>query len=123
MNKNLVTVIIVIIVLVLLYYFYNSKENFESDSPTRVIIFVSETCPHCVEYKEKKHDNLVNSFVTNSNVKIDLIHSGESEEANKLFAKYDIQYVPACVIVKGNKVEKLGNAIEPEIIKQKIASM
>lgn len=123
MNKVAITVLIIIIILLLTSYFYSSKECFESDSTARVIIFVSNQCPHCVEYKEKKHDNLVNSFKNNSNIKIDLIHSGESEEANKLFAKYDIQYVPACVIVKGDMVKKLGNAIVPEVIKQEIASM
>ncbi len=123
MNKVAITIIIVIIVLVLLYYFYNSMECFESNGPTKVIIFVSESCPHCVEYKEKKHDNLVKSFINNPNVKIDLIHSGENKEANELFAKYDIQYVPACVIVKGDTVKKLGNAFDPEIIKQQIASI
>ncbi len=123
MNKLAITIIIIIVVLVLLYYFYNSMECFESDTQAKVIIFVSESCPHCVEYKEKKHNNLLNSFKNNSNIQIDLVHSGESEDANKLFAKYDIKYVPACVIVKGDSVKKLGNAIDPEIIKEEIKSM
>jgi glutaredoxin len=123
MNKIIVTIIIVLIVLAFIHFYFNCNEPFESDVSKEILIFVSETCPHCVDYKDKMHQNVLNTFKDDSSVNVKLITSGENENSNNLFSKYDVQFVPACVILKGNKAEKLDKMITPENLQEKIDSM
>ena len=113
-------ILIVILVLLFVSYFMSKKEHFESDDEVDILIFISKTCPHCVTYRNKVHTDLLNKFEDTNN-KLKLIVSDEDENGD--FDKYQIQYVPACVIIKNNKSDKLSGQITYDNIMNKINSM
>lgn len=123
MNRVIVGIIILLILLAVIYYFKYSRECFESDDNVSVLIFVSETCPHCQTYKSEQHDKVLNFFSDKKNVDVKLVESGKDQGSSELFSKFDVKFVPACVIIKGDKSDKLQKMITLENIQEKISSM
>ena len=88
----------------------NSKlaESFNSDNPLEVLIFLSKTCPHCVQYI-KNEDKHITAYIENEKKgKIKKIFP--DEDPDNLFSKYDVQYVPTIVI--NNKVVNMRPTIK-----------
>jgi glutaredoxin len=100
--ENKMMILIVILVLLFVSYFMSKKENFESEDTIDILTFVSKTCPHCVTYKNYVYPDLEKNFYrTNKNLR--LIVADEDKDGE--FDKYNIQYVPACVIIKNGKTK------------------
>ncbi len=123
MDKVILGIIILLIVLALIYYFKFSRECFESDHHVSILVFVSDSCPHCQTYKSEQHGNVLNFFSDKKNLDVKLVESGKNQESSELFKKFDVKFVPACVIVKGDTSSKLEKMITPENIQEKISSM
>jgi len=103
-------IIIAIIVLLLVYSVYKMfiKETFENLDSTKVLVFVSKSCPHCVTFNNNVYPTLQQKL-SNSNVELVRIFSHEDKE--KLFDKYNVQYVPACYVIKNDKEKQLNGQI------------
>lgn len=115
------TFIIVLIVILVLIYIGNKaffNESFEStDQPMKLYVFVSEHCPHCHTYLNKHHKD-VSELVKSKGLEVHKVLSDGTKEVSNLFDKYGVQYVPAAIIVKGDKVYKnLGSDITPQSVK------
>lgn len=118
-------VIVLVVILVLIYLgqkaffnesFENTNQNVSNDK-IKLYVFVSSHCPHCHTYLDKEHKN-VSEVANSKNIDIKLVRSDGSAESNELFEKYDVQFIPAAIIVKGDKVHKnLGSNITPQSVK------
>ena len=128
-------IIILIVILVLIYIekkvFYNETfENANIDTNANSIansianpeklklyIFVSKHCPHCHTYLDNQHEN-VSALAKSKGVQIEKVESDDSAKSNDLFGKFEVQFIPTAIIVKGDKVFKnLGSNITPQSVK------
>lgn len=124
MEKNHWLIIILIILLcIVIYQFFYCMENFETNSNTdntpTLYIFITKTCPHCVDYINNTHPKLV-SALTNTNIKLKLTYADEDPDG--LFNQYNVQYVPAFHCVKGNKKMKV-DQVDPKSLIHNFRSM
>jgi thiol-disulfide isomerase/thioredoxin len=92
-----------------------NKEEFKQKKNVYIFLFLSKSCPPCVNYDKNIHDKVVQKFENNDSVKIQKIYS-ESDSEN-LFDKHDIQYTPTCCVidVETDKATKT-NGVTPEQI-------
>jgi thioredoxin-related protein len=96
--------------------FDDEKNDKTIPVPTKkaqVIVFLSKTCPHCVQYDKEKFTRLKGKLntITNGNVSVKKIYA--DKDPNKLFNKYDVQYVPAGLVLSNNKTSKISGDISP----------
>ena len=118
---NNIFVIVLIIVLVV-FYIQESKlfENFsnsdtKSENNVTINVFVSNSCGHCINYNKNIHASIV-QYAESKNYTLNRIFSGSDENADNLFKEHNIEYVPACVITKGDKTVKMDKQITVESI-------
>jgi thiol-disulfide isomerase/thioredoxin len=101
--------------------FTNQSSSSSSVSvPTTVLVFVSKSCGHCVNYNANVHDK-VQKYAKSKGIKLERIFA--DDDKSNLFEKYNIQYVPDCVIIKGDKTKQVSGSITPESISSTISSM
>jgi thiol-disulfide isomerase/thioredoxin len=79
---------------------YKKKE--ENNNKNKIIIFLSKTCPGCINYIKNIESKVIKEF---SNQYI--IENKFIDEEPNLFSKYDIEYVPQVMIIHENKNEKI----------------
>lgn len=121
--ETFVIVLISIFVIILIHhkvYFesFISEPNYKKTNPTSILVFVSKSCGHCVNYNTKHHEKLV-ELAKNKGINVKRIFSDEDPE--NLFSKYNIMYVPAVYIMEGDKIHKnLGSNVNPENIMSEI---
>jgi hypothetical protein len=89
-----------------------SEKNVQA--PTKkcqVIVFLSKHCPHCVSYDKDNFPRLKGkmSKLGNGNVTVKKIYADKDPKG--LFNKYDIQYVPAGIVVYNNSSSKINGEI------------
>jgi hypothetical protein len=116
-------IIILIVILVILYIhhkaYFEPFVSSQSNEPMSLLIFVSKSCGHCVNYNENHHDSVVR-LGKQKGVQVKRIFSDEDPE--KLFDKFKVMYVPACFVMKGDKIHKnLGSNVNPQSIQAAIA--
>ncbi len=92
--------------------------NEESNIKKKIIVFLSKTCPGCINYLKNIEDKLRKEF---SNEYI--IENKFIDEDNKLFIKHDIEYVPQAMVIHDNKNEKINGSISIENIKNTIEKL
>ena len=114
-------VIILIVILVLVYLgqkaFFNETFANTNNEPLKLFVFVSSHCPHCHTYLYNQHANVC-ALAKSKGVDVEKVQSDGSAKSNDLFAKYDVQFIPTAIVVKGNKVYKnLGSNITPQTVK------
>jgi hypothetical protein len=86
----------------------------QSTEPTTVLIFVSKSCGHCINYNKNYHDKVV-ELASKKGTQVKRVFSDEDPE--NLFEKFKVMYVPACFVMKGDKIHKnLGSNVNPESI-------
>lgn len=122
------TFIIVLLVILILLYVHH-KAYFESfvssnneinknktNEPTTLLIFVSKTCGHCVNYNKNYHDAVV-KLANEKGVTVKRIFS--DEDPDNLFDKFKVMYVPTGFLMKGDKILKnLNSNINPQSVQQ-----
>lgn len=114
-------VIILIVILVLIYLgqkaFFNEPFANTDNQPLKLYVFVSSHCPHCHTYLDNQHSNVC-ALAKSKGVEVEKVQSDGSAKSNDLFSKYDVQFIPTAIVVKGNKVHKnLGSNITPQTVK------
>jgi len=116
-------VIVLIVILVLIFigqkaFFNESFEN--TNEPVKLYVFVSKHCPHCHTYLDKHHNDVC-ALMKSKGFDVKKVQSDGSDESSNLFNKYDVQFVPTGILVKGDKVYKrLDSNITPQSVKQAI---
>ena len=105
-------IIFIIVILLISSYYATTSEKFDSLNNTQtssskndnidVLLFFSDHCGHCTTFKKLKLPNLTE--LCNANTKFNLKTYDSKEETQKYFNKYNIQYIPAAKIIKGDKV-------------------
>jgi len=126
--NNQVIIIIAVILLVASYYigfsekFSGSVENSKNSNSkfAQVLVFLSKSCPHCVTFKDESLPSL-SSEMKQTPHGLNVVVSDEDKD--KLFSKYSINYVPACVIIKDDKAVTLNGQIKYDNIIKTINSM
>jgi hypothetical protein len=111
-------IIILVVILVILYIHHKAYlEPFvssQSNEPISLLVFVSKSCGHCVNYNKNHHDSVV-ELAKQKGVQVKRIFSDEDPE--NLFDKFKVMYVPTCFIMKGDKIHKnLGSNVNPQTI-------
>jgi hypothetical protein len=114
-------VIILIVILVIIYLgqkaFFNESFANTDNEPFKLYVFVSSHCPHCHTYLDNHHSNVC-ALAKYKGIDVEKVQSDGSAKSNDLFSKYDVQFIPTAIIVKGNKVHKnLGSNITPQTVK------
>jgi thiol-disulfide isomerase/thioredoxin len=118
--QSLFTIVLIIIFLIIISKIYNQcQTDTFTTNVISVYVFLSKTCPHCVDYDRTTHVSLANSLQS-MNITLKRIYSDTDPD---MFKKFNIEYVPTCVIdVNGNTV-KLEGAITLENIKKQVDKM
>ncbi len=124
MRKIILLVILAVLIMIVMYQLSKSKENFESEK-VKVLVFLSKSCPHCIDYKgtEDKpgeEPNVISVLSTMPNVEYKSVFCDEEPE---LSDKYKVVFVPTCFVEKGNKSEQLTGNVSADNIVKKINSM
>jgi len=113
-------VIILVVILVLIYIGHKAffNESFENtNEPMKLYVFVSEHCSHCHTYLNNNHND-VSALMKSKGLEVQKVLSDGTKESTELFDKYNVQFVPTGILVKGNKIYKnLGSNITPQSIK------
>jgi len=82
----------------------NNKDT-ETINKKKLLVFLSKTCPHCVNYIQNTHNQLLNEL--GNEFIIQLIYS--DQDGDNLFDKYNVNYVPKCMVISnGNELEVKG---------------
>jgi hypothetical protein len=114
------TFIIVLIVILVLVYLGQKvflNEEFTNSDSLKLYVFVSSNCPHCHTYLNDQHAD-ISALAKSKGIEIKKVQSGDSPESNDLFAKFDVQFVPAAILVKDNKIyKKIGSNITLQSVK------
>lgn len=120
--NNFVIILLVILVLIKIFEisYFEMFEN-TTNNDIKIYVFVSKTCPHCVNYVENKHKKIEENYSKTENIKYELIYANDDKD--KLFDKYQIEYVPACVIINKNNAIKLNNEITKDEIEKIIKTL
>lgn len=117
-------VLVLIIILVLIFlghktFFSESFVNNNTDS-LKLYVFTSPDCPHCHTYLTTHHNDIM-ALCESKGIGIDHIVSDNSTKSNELFAKYNVQFIPSGIIIKGDNVYKnLGSDITPQSVKTEL---
>lgn len=97
-----------------------SEYDSKSDESLKLYVFVSGHCPHCHTYINNHHNNVIN-ICKSKGIEVEKVQSDGSAKSNDLFNKYDVQFIPAGILVKGNKLyKKLGSDLSPQAVKNAI---
>lgn len=118
------SIIIIVLVFVILFYLFSTnkcsanKESFVSNGSVTILMFLSSGCGHCVSYKQNMHPK-VKQFAESSGYKYEVVSENDSER----FSKYNIRYIPTCIILKDGKHKQLDGAVTVENIKNTINNM
>ena len=116
-KESWLILILIILLCIVIVQFSFCMENFETvnnDTPT-LLIFISKTCPHCVTYNEKTHP-ILEKALTNTDICIKRVFA--DEDPDKLFEKFNVQFVPTFYCVKGDKKERVEQIDPPTLIKK-----
>ena len=91
----------------------NNQDN--TSEPLSLLIFVSKSCKHCVNYNKYHHDDVV-QLAKQKGIEVKRIYA--DEDPDNLFEKFKVLYVPTCIIMKGDKIYKnLGSNVNIQSIK------
>lgn len=121
MLNSTILLLILLILLFILYMTSNYSENFNVDRYT-MYIFLSKNCPHCVNYDNGVHNKLMNDIKTlKTNIDVKKIYA--HEDSDNLFDKYNIQYVPAALVMKKDKNMLVNGEINVDNISKTIQNM
>lgn len=96
--------------------FDDEKSEQKTTSPAKkaqVIVFLSKTCPHCIHYDKDKFKRLKGKLnkLGKGNVSVVKIYADNDNKG--LFNKYDIQFIPASVVLYNGKSSKINGEISP----------
>jgi thioredoxin-related protein len=113
-------VIVLIVILVLIFIGQKSffSEKFENiQPPEKLYVFLSETCKYCDIYKNEYHNDVL-ALMNSKRITVQQVLDDESDESNRLFAKYGVSGVPSGILVGGDKIVRLGSNITPQSVRQ-----
>ena len=109
-------IILIVLLIILQFIPKNCFELFSTTSNKTLLIFVSKSCGHCVNYNQKYHDSVI-ELANKKGVNLKRIYSDDDPE--NLFEKMNIMYVPTCIIMEGGKIQKnLGSNVNPQSIEK-----
>jgi thioredoxin-related protein len=80
----------------------NTSSNKSNDDECSLYLFFSDHCGHCHNFKKSKLESLSALIKKDSKYKLNVIDSNENTQ--QYFNQYEVQYVPAGRLIKGDKV-------------------
>jgi len=103
---------IVALIAIFYYFFYNKnieqiKEDLKKEDTIKILVFTTDTCGACQNYKANKHEELKNELLQN-NIEMELFENDE-----EAFKNYQIQWFPTFIVEKNNKLMKLSMQDSP----------
>ena len=104
-----------VVLLIALYYYYfiysknieKIKEDFIKEDVIKILVFATDTCGACQNYKENIHEELKNELLKN-NIEMEVFENDE-----EAFKNYQIQWFPTFIVEKNNKLMKLSMQDSP----------
>jgi thiol-disulfide isomerase/thioredoxin len=79
----------------------------EEENKNKIIVFLSKTCPYCINYLSNMNNKIENEFGNN----FDIINLFIDEDNQNLFKKYNIEHVPQVIVLYQNEIEKVDGNI------------
>ncbi len=96
--KVLIGILIAVIIYLYVLPMFYSTEKFESGTTPELVLFFSDTCGHCVNFKNNWYSKFIQKLRGKKQLgNIRIIHADEPEHQH-LFSKYNVQYVPTGLI-------------------------
>ena len=122
-----IMIFFVIVILIACYYATTSEkfasvnntstDNSNNDNYT-LHLFFSDHCGHCHNFKKSKLESLSELIKKDSKYNLNVIDS--NEDTQKYFNKYNVQYVPAGRIIKGDKSIEIDLNVRGDLKGEKI---
>jgi len=91
----------------------------EEKEKNKIIVFLSKTCPACINYLKNVSDKLEDEFKNEFIIENKFL---DDDEEN-MFGKYDIDYVPQALILYNNEMGKVEGNININNIKNTITNI
>lgn len=89
----------------------------------QLIVFFGRHCPHCIHYDRDRYKRLKGKLNKLGKGNVNVLKVYSDKDPKGLFNKYDIEYVPAAVIISNGKTTKLNGEISPANTLETIAKM
>jgi len=92
-----------------------TKESFSNildNKPIELLVFLSNSCPHCIRYEKEVHENLSNELKNRCTIR--RIYS--NNDNNDMFNKYNIEYVPKGILLSEDRYVPIEGALNKETI-------
>jgi thiol-disulfide isomerase/thioredoxin len=89
-----------------------NTEGFRNSNKVELLVFLTKTCPHCVRYDNNMHMNLEKQL--RNRCRIRKIYA--EDDKDRLFEKYDIQYVPKGLLLSNERYVPIEGALDNETI-------
>jgi thiol-disulfide isomerase/thioredoxin len=90
-----------------------NNKNTEIINKKKLLVFLSKTCPHCVNYIKNTHNQLLNEL--GNEYLIQLLYS--DQDSDNLFDKYNVNYVPKCMVISNGKEYEVKGHLNSENIR------
>ena len=122
-DSSLFIIFIAIVFIIILHKLiqYCRVDNFQQVTNNIIVyVFLSRTCPHCTDYVQYMHQQLSDSLTSNN---ITLIELYGDTDPQQLFKKFNVMYVPTCVVSVNGVTQQLEGAITPENVQTLITNL
>ena len=122
-NSSLFTIIVAFLFIIVLYNViaYCKIDTFQQQTNNIIVyVFLSKTCPHCTDYVKYTHQELSNSLTSNNVTLIELYGDNDPQQ---LFKKFNVQYVPTCVVSVNGKTKTLDGQINSKNVQNLITAL
>jgi thiol-disulfide isomerase/thioredoxin len=99
------------------------KDIIDVSNKKKLLVFLSKTCPHCITYEKETHDKLLKELLKelDNEIMIEKVYSDNDTQG--LFNKYNINFVPAGILLSRERHIPIEGIINTENIKEQIKNL
>lgn len=118
----LIIIFIIILIIMILQYFLNNNclklDNFSTTNKkeiekTKVCVFLSKNCPHCINWEKNDESDVVTKLNKEGFI-VEKIYPDNDHE--KKFTTYNINAVPTAFLIHDGKSHKINGQISADNI-------
>jgi thiol-disulfide isomerase/thioredoxin len=94
------------------------NDKIVEENPNKIIVFLSKTCPGCINYLKNSFDKLKSDFGSKF-----LIENKFLDENEELFKKYNIEFVPQALVIYNNDERRVEGIVNSNNIHKTIEKL
>jgi thiol-disulfide isomerase/thioredoxin len=93
----------------------SDDDKIEKKNPNKIIVFLTKTCPGCINYLKNIYDKLKSEFGYKFSIENKFI-----DENEELFKKYNIEFVPQALVIYNNDERRVEGIVNSNNIQKTI---